>query len=138
MQTLNDTKVREEVKRGENEVKEEAKQINKVMDEPKTPEIWRWANGQPKLMSGPFRNSSEAPSTKTSQLAEPTSEVLSAEFSHLAEMSLTEPLPQESVEPSPLALFARLKQEHNLAKEVKLDDMAVPVDLWDQAVCRGP
>jgi hypothetical protein len=45
MQTSNETKVREEIKREENEVKEEAKQIDKVMDEPKTPEIWRWANG---------------------------------------------------------------------------------------------
>jgi hypothetical protein len=58
MQTSNKTKVREEVKREENEVKEEAKQIDKVMDEPTTPEIWRWANGRPQLMSlmsGSFR-----------------------------------------------------------------------------------
>ena len=58
MQTSNKTKVREEVKREENEVKEEAKQIDKVMDEPKMPEIWRWANCRPQLTS-------RAPSTKT-------------------------------------------------------------------------
>jgi len=35
-------------------------------------------------------------------------------------------------------LFAKLKQEHHLAKAVKLDDVEVPLDLWDQAVCRAP
>jgi hypothetical protein len=50
----------------------------------------------------------------------------------------TEPLPREPVEPSPLALFAKLKQEHNLAKAVKSDNVEVHVDLWDQAVCKGP
>ena len=35
-------------------------------------------------------------------------------------------------------LFAKLKQEHGLAKAVKSDDAVAPVDLWDQAVCRGP
>jgi len=35
-------------------------------------------------------------------------------------------------------LFAKLKQEHNLAKAVKSDNAEVPVDLWDQAVCRAP
>ncbi len=40
--------------------------------------------------------------------------------------------------PSEWELFAKLKQEHDLAKAVKLDDAEVPVDLWDQAVCRAP
>ena len=35
-------------------------------------------------------------------------------------------------------LFAKLKQEHDLAKAVKSDNAEVPVDLWDQAVCRAP
>jgi len=35
-------------------------------------------------------------------------------------------------------LFAKLNQEHDLAKAVKSDDAEVPVDLWDQAVCRAP
>ena len=35
-------------------------------------------------------------------------------------------------------LFSKLKQEHDLAKAVKSDDAEVPVDLWDQAVCRAP
>ena len=37
-----------------------------------------------------------------------------------------------------LELFAKLKQEHDLAKAVKSDDAKVPQDLWDQAVCRAP
>ena len=37
-----------------------------------------------------------------------------------------------------LELFAKLKQEHNLAKAVKLDDAEVPQELWNQAVCRAP
>jgi hypothetical protein len=49
----------------------------------------------------------------------------------------TEPLPREPVEPSPLALFAKLKQEHNLAKAIKSDNTEVHVDLWDLAVCKG-
>jgi len=35
-------------------------------------------------------------------------------------------------------LVAKLKQEHDLTKAVKSDDAEVPVDLWDQAVCRAP
>jgi hypothetical protein len=35
-------------------------------------------------------------------------------------------------------LFAKLKQEHDLAKAVKSDNAEVPRDLWDQAVCRAP
>jgi hypothetical protein len=37
-----------------------------------------------------------------------------------------------------LELFAKLKQEHNLAKAVKSDDAEVPRELWDQAMCRAP
>ena len=37
-----------------------------------------------------------------------------------------------------LELFAKLKQEHNLAKAVKSDDAEVPQELWNQAVCRAP
>ena len=46
----------------------------------------------------------------------------------------------ESITPSSSEpeLFAKLKQEHDLAKAVKSDDAEVPVDLWDQAVCRAP
>jgi hypothetical protein len=40
--------------------------------------------------------------------------------------------------PSHLALFAKLKMEHNLAKAVKSDDAEVPIYLWDQAVWKGP
>ncbi len=35
-------------------------------------------------------------------------------------------------------LFTKLKQEHDLAKAVKSDDAEVNVELWDQAVCKGP
>ncbi len=86
-------------------------------------EVHRWANGQLQLTIGPFGNSSDA-QTWTRWEAETG--------------QLTEPLSRESVEPSPLALFAKLKQEHDLAKAVKLDDVEVHVDLWDQAVCKGP
>ena len=41
----------------------------------------------------------------------------------------TEPVPREPIEPSPLALFAKLKQEHDLAKAVKSDNTEVHVDL---------
>jgi hypothetical protein len=46
----------------------------------------------------------------------------------------------ETITPSPSEreLFAKLKQEHDLAKAVKSDNTEVPVDLWDQAVCRAP
>ncbi len=37
-----------------------------------------------------------------------------------------------------LELFAELKEENNLAKAVKSDDVEIPRDLWDQAVCRAP
>ena len=33
-------------------------------------------------------------------------------------------------------ILAQLKQEHNLAKAVKPDDLEVPVGLWDAAVCK--
>ena len=54
-------------------------------------------------------------------------------------LSPSEPA-QESITSSPSGreLFAKLKQEHDLAKAVKLDDAEVPVDLWDQAMCRAP
>ena len=54
-------------------------------------------------------------------------------------LSLSEPV-HEHINQSPLEreLFAKLKQEHDLAKAVKSDDAEVPVDLWDQAVCRSP
>ena len=54
-------------------------------------------------------------------------------------LSLSEPV-HEHINQSPLEreLFAKLKQEHGLAKAVKSDDAEVPVDLWDQAVCRSP
>ncbi len=31
-----------------------------------------------------------------------------------------------------------LKEKHDIAKAVKADDARVPVELWDEAVCRGP
>jgi hypothetical protein len=31
-----------------------------------------------------------------------------------------------------------LKQEHNMAKAVKVDEAAVPVHLWDKVSFRGP
>ena len=54
-------------------------------------------------------------------------------------LSLSEPV-HEHINQSPLEreLFAKLKQEHDLAKAVKSDDAEVPVDLWDQAVCISP
>ena len=50
-------------------------------------------------------------------------------------------LSHESITPSSSEpeLFAKLKQEHDLAKEaVKSDNAEVTVDLWDQEVCRAP
>ena len=35
------------------------------------------------------------------------------------------------------SLFVKLKEEHDIAKAVKDDDAEVPVELWNQAVCRG-
>jgi hypothetical protein len=40
--------------------------------------------------------------------------------------------------PSNLALFAKLKMEHDLAMAVKSDDAEVLIYLWDQAVWKGP
>jgi hypothetical protein len=53
-------------------------------------------------------------------------------------LSLSEPV-HEHINQSLLEreLFAKLKQEHDLAKAVKSDDAEVPVDLWNQAVCRS-
>ena len=54
-------------------------------------------------------------------------------------LSLLEPVHEPiNQSPSERELFAKLKQEHDLAKAVKSDDAEVPVDLWDQAVCRAP
>jgi hypothetical protein len=39
---------------------------------------------------------------------------------------------------APSELCDYLKQEHNVAKAAKADDAAIPVHLWDDAVCRGP
>ncbi len=35
-------------------------------------------------------------------------------------------------------LFAKLKQKHDLARAIKSDNAEVHIDLWDQAVCKGP
>lgn len=35
------------------------------------------------------------------------------------------------------SLFVKLKEERDIAKAVKDDDAEVPVELWNQAVCRG-
>jgi hypothetical protein len=102
----------------EEQVMEEQEEHHEVVEE-----VHRWANGRPQLTIGPFGNSPDA-QTWTRWEAETN--------------QLTEPLSQESVEPSPLALFAKLKQEHDLAKAVKLDNAEVHEDLWDQAVCKGP
>jgi hypothetical protein len=34
-------------------------------------------------------------------------------------------------------VLSELKEKHNIAKAVKADDARVPVELWDEAVCRG-
>ena len=46
--------------------------------------------------------------------------------------------PSTSPEPIVSSIFEKLKQEHDLAKAVKSDNAEVPVELWDQAVCKGP
>ena len=67
-----------------------------------------------------------------------------AETGQLTAHDFTTPRPSEpaheSITPSPSEweLFAKLKQENDLAKAVKSDNAEVPVDLWDQAVCRAP
>jgi len=54
-------------------------------------------------------------------------------------LSLSEPVHEPiNQSPSERELFAKLKQENDLAKAVKSDDAEVPVDLLDQAVCRAP
>ena len=54
-------------------------------------------------------------------------------------LSLSEPVHEHINQgPSERELFAKLKQEHDLAKAVKSDDAEVPLDLWDQAVCISP
>jgi hypothetical protein len=54
-------------------------------------------------------------------------------------LSLLEPVHEPiNQSPSEREFFAKLKQEHDLAKAVKSDNAEVPVDLWDQAVCRAP
>jgi hypothetical protein len=35
-------------------------------------------------------------------------------------------------------ILNELKDKHNIAKAVKIDDAKVPVELWDKAVCRQP
>jgi hypothetical protein len=39
---------------------------------------------------------------------------------------------------APSELRDYLKQEHDMVKATKADDAAIPVQLWDNAVCRGP
>jgi hypothetical protein len=46
--------------------------------------------------------------------------------------------PSTSPEPIVCSIFEKLKQEHDLAKAAKLDNAEVPVELWDQAICKGP
>jgi hypothetical protein len=36
-----------------------------------------------------------------------------------------------------LLRLKRLKQEHNLAKAVKSDNVEVPIHIWDNAICGG-
>ena len=35
-------------------------------------------------------------------------------------------------------VLINLKEKHDIAKAVKADDARVPVELWDEAGCRGP
>jgi hypothetical protein len=35
-------------------------------------------------------------------------------------------------------VLSKLKEKHDIAKAVKADNARVPVELWDEAVCRGP
>ncbi len=46
-------------------------------------------------------------------------------------------LASHSTEEQALALFNKLKEEHDIAKAVKSDNAKVPVHLWDEGVVRG-
>ncbi len=77
----------------EEQVMEEQEEHHEVVEE-----VRRWVNGEPQLTIGPFGNSPDA-QTWTRWEAETG--------------QLTEPLSQESVKPSPLAILAKLRQEHD-------------------------
>ncbi len=85
------------------QVFEEQEEQHEVVEE-----VRRWANGQPQWTNSLF-------GTWTKWEAETG--------------QLREPLPQEYGKPSLLVLFAKLKQEHDLAKAVKLDAAEVQVNL---------
>jgi hypothetical protein len=118
---------RDEIRMDETRGQDVMEEHHEVVEEAR-----RWPNGRPQLMNGPFRTWTKW-EAEIGQLTEAKTDQSEAETGQV-----TEPLPREPVEPSPLALFAKLKQEHNLAKAVKSDNVEVHVDLWDQAVCKGP
>jgi hypothetical protein len=118
----------------EDQVLEEQEEHHEVIEEVEVDnKVCRWASSCPQLTNGPFRTWTRW-EAEIGQLTEAeTDQVMEADTGQLME-----PLPREPIEPSPLALFAKLKQEHDLAKAVKSDDAEVHIDLWDQAVCKGP